>query len=314
MCPAQRDTSEPLCPWLQPVERPGHPEASATKADESSLRVLKKYPNRRLYDTQSSSYITLADVKQMVMEGDAFVVRDAKSGEDLTRSILLQIILEEETGGVPIFSTQMLSQIIRFYGHAMQGMMGSLPREEPADLHRHPAAHRRAVQGPADPEGDEPRAGTQFLQGQAPAMQGLMGNYLEQSKAMFMQMQEQMATGRDAVPWHGRAAPAQALIAQPSTTGSFAPAAHGRDGALGRLLRMSVIDAVATSNSCSRMRIAASPAGDPGRHVCRCRRRGCAARCAADPSRRGRQTRPRRGFAEVQLSFTRAPSAAPRRS
>ena len=92
----------------------------------SGVRVLKKYPNRRLYDTQSSSYITLADVKQMVLDGEDFEVRDAKDSADLTRSILLQIILEEESGGVPMFSTDMLSQIIRFYGHAMQGAMGAV--------------------------------------------------------------------------------------------------------------------------------------------------------------------------------------------
>jgi len=90
------------------------------------LRILKKYPNRRLYDTQTSSYITLADVKRMVLEGVDFEVHDAKTQEDLTRSILLQIILEEETGGVPMFSTSSLAQIIRFYGHAMQGVMGGL--------------------------------------------------------------------------------------------------------------------------------------------------------------------------------------------
>jgi polyhydroxyalkanoate synthesis repressor PhaR len=105
-------------------------EAGAAARDEAatgaSVRTLKKYPNRRLYDTHSSSYITLADVKQMVLAGEAFEVRDAKTGDDLTRSILLQIILEEESGGVPMFSTQMLSQIIRFYGHAMQGLMGTL--------------------------------------------------------------------------------------------------------------------------------------------------------------------------------------------
>jgi polyhydroxyalkanoate synthesis repressor PhaR len=88
-------------------------------------RLIKKYPNRRLYDTQTSTYITLADVKQLVMETEEFRVIDAKSGEDLTRSILLQIILEEETGGVPMFSGSMLAQIIRFYGNAMQGMMGT---------------------------------------------------------------------------------------------------------------------------------------------------------------------------------------------
>ena len=91
----------------------------------TSTRLIKKYPNRRLYDTQTSAYITLADVKQLVLETEDFKVVDAKSNEDLTRSILLQIILEEEAGGAPLFSSVMLSQIIRFYGHAMQGMMGS---------------------------------------------------------------------------------------------------------------------------------------------------------------------------------------------
>ena len=90
-----------------------------------SSRIIKKYPNRRLYDTFTSSYITLHDVKKLVLENVVFRVEDAKSKEDLTRSILLQIILEEETVGAPMFSSDMLSQIIRFYGNAMQGMMGN---------------------------------------------------------------------------------------------------------------------------------------------------------------------------------------------
>jgi len=104
---------------------PSKATADAVSAETSGPRILKKYPNRRLYDTETSSYITLADVKKMVLTGQDFVVRDAKTSDDLTRSILLQIILEEETGGVPMFSTQMLAQIIRFYGHAMQGVMGT---------------------------------------------------------------------------------------------------------------------------------------------------------------------------------------------
>ena len=99
--------------------------ADSGEAAAPTVRTLKKYPNRRLYDTATSSYITLADVKQMVLEGEDFIVRDAKSNEDLTRSILLQIILEEETGGMPMFTTTMLAHIIRFYGHTMQGLMGS---------------------------------------------------------------------------------------------------------------------------------------------------------------------------------------------
>ena len=100
------------------------PRSTTAPADEApdagSLRVLKKYPNRRLYDTQTSGYITLADVRQMVLDNESFVVRDAKTGEDLTRSILLQIILEAETGGMPMFTTPVLAHIIRLYGHTMQ--------------------------------------------------------------------------------------------------------------------------------------------------------------------------------------------------
>lgn len=91
----------------------------------STQRVIKKYPNRRLYDTATSTYITLAEVKQLVMEREAIVVKDAKTGDDLTRSILLQILLEEEAGGAPMFTEAMLANTIRFYGHTMQGHMGS---------------------------------------------------------------------------------------------------------------------------------------------------------------------------------------------
>ena len=166
---------------------------AAGEADNSGTRVLKKYPNRRLYDTQTSSYITLADVKKMVLAAQDFVVRDAKSGEDLTRAILLQIILEEETDGVPIFSTQMLSQIIRFYGHAMQGMMGSYLEKNLQTFTDIQARMAEQAKGLYDPKAMNPELWAQFLNGQAPVVQGLMGNYLEQSKSMFLQMQEQMA-------------------------------------------------------------------------------------------------------------------------
>src|SRR3989304_7949967 len=90
------------------------------------IRIIKKYPNRRLYDTATSCYITLEDVKKLVLGHVEFKIEDAKTKEDLTRAILLQIILEEESGnGTPMFSSDALSQIIRFYGNAMQGMMGN---------------------------------------------------------------------------------------------------------------------------------------------------------------------------------------------
>jgi polyhydroxyalkanoate synthesis repressor PhaR len=145
--------------------------AAATEAAPGSpVRVLKKYPNRRLYDTQSSSYITLADVKRMVLGGEDFEVRDAKSGEDLTRSILLQIILEEESAGVPMFSTETLAQIIRFYGHTMQGAMGAWLEQN--------------MKAFADMQ-------SRMLGGTASPVPNLMGSYLEQSQKLFAQMQEQ---------------------------------------------------------------------------------------------------------------------------
>ena len=91
----------------------------------SETRIIKKYPNRRLYDTEVSRYITLEDVRQLVLDHVDFGVQDAKSQRDITRSILLQIILEQEEDGEPIFSEPVLQEIIRFYGDSMQGMMSS---------------------------------------------------------------------------------------------------------------------------------------------------------------------------------------------
>ena len=177
------------------ARRASAPEPRVASAAEpaSGPRILKKYPNRRLYDTQLSTYITLTDVKAMVLTGEHFEVRDAKSGEDLTRSILLQIILEEETGGVPIFSAQMLAQIIRFYGHAMQGMMGSYLEKNLQTFTDIQSRLTEQSKGLYDPAKQSPEMWTQFLNGQAPVVQGLMGNYLDQSRQMFLQMQEQMA-------------------------------------------------------------------------------------------------------------------------
>lgn len=91
----------------------------------SKSRIIKKYPNRRLYDTEISSYITIAEVRQLVVDGTPFEVRDAKTGDDLTRCVLLQIIAEHEENGTPMLSTQMLSQMIRFYGDSLQGLTGN---------------------------------------------------------------------------------------------------------------------------------------------------------------------------------------------
>jgi polyhydroxyalkanoate synthesis repressor PhaR len=128
------------------------------KDAQPAERIIKKYPNRRLYDTDTSSYITLAEIKQLVMDSEVFSVRDAKTGEDLTRSILLQIILEEEANGSPMFTAPVLSNVIRFYGHTMQGFMGGYLEKNMQAL----------------------------MDMQVPMVQGVMGNNV------FQQMQDQM--------------------------------------------------------------------------------------------------------------------------
>ncbi|MDB5942770.1 MAG: hypothetical protein JWQ13_2336 [Ramlibacter sp.] len=161
-------------------------QSKKAAAAKPAQRVIKKYPNRRLYDTDTSTYITLAEVKQLVMGGEPFVVRDAKTNEDLTRSILLQIILEEEAGGAPMFSEIALANIIRFYGHSAQGFMGSyLEKNVQAftDIQAKLAEQSKTV---------SPEMWAQFINMQNPLMQGMMGNYVEQSKTMFDKMQEQM--------------------------------------------------------------------------------------------------------------------------
>ena len=156
-----------------------------TAASKSTQRVIKKYPNRRLYDTDTSTYITLAEVRQLVMDHQNVVVRDAKTGEDLTRSILLQIILEEEAGGAPMFTEAVLANIIRFYGHAMQGFMGAYLEQNVqafTDVQAKLAEQSQSV---------TPEMWSQFMSLQSPMLKGMMGNYVEQSQTMLAQMQEQ---------------------------------------------------------------------------------------------------------------------------
>ncbi len=160
---------------------------------QQPVRLIKKYPNRRLYDTKTSSYITLADVKQMVVKQEDFQVIDAKSGDDLTRQILLQIILEEESGGVPMFSSDLLSQMIRSYGSAMQGFMGTYLEKNVEAFQQ----LQKALQEQSQKiYGDNSRASqdlwAQFMNLQGPAMQSLMRAYMEQSQKMFSQFHEQM--------------------------------------------------------------------------------------------------------------------------
>ena len=183
LLPGQISRSMAACTWVN--------DSMVQTSTSTDQRLIKKYPNRRLYDTQTSAYITLADVKQLVLDNAQFQVVDAKTGEDLTRSILLQIILEEESGGVPMFSQTVLAQIIRFYGHAMQGVMGSyLEKNMQAfmEIQERLAEHSNGLYG----KQPGPEAWTQFMNVQTPVLQNMMNSYIDQSKNMFVQMQEQM--------------------------------------------------------------------------------------------------------------------------
>jgi len=178
----------------------GGPSMDALPSRKSSkvaagnlIRIIKKYPNRRLYDTETSAYITLAEVQRLVMSSTQFVVRDAKTNEDLTRSILLQIILEEETGGVPLFTEAVLSNIIRFYGDAMQEFMGAYLEKNIQSF------MDLQLKMTEQSNGLSPEMWAQFMNEKSPLMQGMMGAYVEQSKTMFTQMQEQMQKQREQV-------------------------------------------------------------------------------------------------------------------
>ena len=150
--------------------------SSHTSVFNKNVRVIKKYPNRRLYDTTTSSYITLADIKALVMKNAPFVVRDAKTDEDITRSMLLQIILEAEAGGAPLFTEAVLANIIRFYGHAMQGFVGNYLEKNMqtfTDLQANMGKQSADL---------TPEAWTKFMQ------QGVMGTYMQQMQKQTEQM------------------------------------------------------------------------------------------------------------------------------
>ena len=162
------------------------PKKRESPETSTRQRVIKKYPNRRLYDTDTSSYITLAQVKRLVMDSEPFVVRDVKTGEDLTRNILLQIILEEEANGSPMFTAPVLASVIRFYGHAMQSFMGGYLEKNIQQLLDVQAKFAEQSKGLS------PEMWTQFMTLQSPVLQGVLGGSLDQSKNMFERMQEQM--------------------------------------------------------------------------------------------------------------------------
>lgn len=169
-----------------------------SEVQQDNSRIIKKYPNRRLYDTKTSSYITLADVRKLVVDMEPFVIVDAKTNEDITRSILLQIILDLETAGVPMFSSSALKQIIRFYGHAMQGVTGSY-------IEHHLQAFAE-MQQQWSKQSEElyqqrlnPETWAELMSMKNPVIRNMMSAYMEQSKDVYHGLQEQMKSHTDQI-------------------------------------------------------------------------------------------------------------------
>lgn len=165
-----------------------------TKSQQGAeVRLIKKYANRRLYDTAISACITLADVKRLILENVAFTVQDSKTHEDVTRSILLQIVLEEEASGAPLFSDATLKHFILIYGKATQGHFGKFMEKslqtftEAQQLIQEQTRQMMEYNPMLNPE-----IMAKILTGQAGQLPDAMGNYLAQSAQTFMGMQQKL--------------------------------------------------------------------------------------------------------------------------
>jgi polyhydroxyalkanoate synthesis repressor PhaR len=121
----------------------------------SNERVIKKYANRRLYDSTGSRHVTLDDIRKMIVSGEKVKVIDDKSGEDLTRAVLLQVISEQEQFGTPVLSTELLEGIIRFYGNPVQEMLTRYMEQSISAISRQQQAMRaemaKVMEGPMAP-------------------------------------------------------------------------------------------------------------------------------------------------------------------
>jgi polyhydroxyalkanoate synthesis repressor PhaR len=156
---------------------------------DHGVREITKYRNRRLYDSRTSRYITLAEVRALVMAGEPFRVRDAKTEDDVTRGVLLQILLEEEAGGVPIFSDQALADLIRFYGHASQWFVKPYFEKNIQAM-----AEIQAMLAQRSTKSN-PELWRQFMQMQPPMVQALVNGYIAQSQATLLDLQERLNEG-----------------------------------------------------------------------------------------------------------------------
>jgi polyhydroxyalkanoate synthesis repressor PhaR len=124
----------------------------------SNERVIKKYANRRLYDSTGSRHVTLDDIRKMIVSGDKVKIVDDKSGEDLTRAVLLQVIAEQEQFGIPVLSTELLEGIIRFYGNPVQEMLTRYMEQSVSTIARQQQAMRaemaKVLENPLAPTAD----------------------------------------------------------------------------------------------------------------------------------------------------------------
>ncbi len=161
---------------------------------KNDIRIIKKYQNRRLYDTATSTYIILEDIKQIIVDGDTVQVVDVKTNEDVTRSVLLQIILEEEVNGMPMFSNDFLFQIIRFYGKSFQPSLSPF-LEQGIDLFK---KMQKQFYGQIQyaygkdhlPSGVE--LWREFMTQQGPQLEDMIKDYVENNTNAFLKVQEQL--------------------------------------------------------------------------------------------------------------------------
>lgn len=161
---------------------------------KNDTRLIKKYQNRRLYDTATSTYIILEDIKQIIVEGDMVQVIDVKTSEDVTRSVLLQIILEEEVNRVPMFSNEFLFQIIRFYGKSFQSSLSPF-LEQGVDLFK--KVQKQFYEQIRDSYGkDRLPSGVElwreFMAQQGPQLEGMIRDYVQSNTNTFLKVQEQL--------------------------------------------------------------------------------------------------------------------------
>lgn len=160
---------------------------------KNEIRIIKKYQNRRLYDTATSMYIVLEDIKEYIVAGEIVKVIDVKTEQDVTRSVLLQIILEEEANGMPMFSDDFMFQIIRFYGKAFQPSISPF-LENGIDLFRKMQRqfYEQAAVNPSNNVKSGVEMWNEFLAKRSSSVEHNIKEYMDNSADTFIKMQESL--------------------------------------------------------------------------------------------------------------------------